>query len=300
MRSMMFALIGVAGLASAASAQTLSSFVLNDGLFRYSETTQTAGAGRTGTGNGSANFGLASGTGSTVTNDYLFQNWWWYRSAGDTREFALSNQASGIQLSPNSAFVRYAEPIGGSATANGTLNFDFTYTLNQISPTQAAVTINWSITNNSNAAQPVNFFAYTDSDMSFTSFSDDNGTYTPGAGVNTYRNDNSLTDTARFFTLSADLRLNDEWRIGPFSTSATNTLSPLALLGANTGIDTMGNVDTAAGPADNSAALQWNLTIDAGQSIGGRVTKGYNYVIPAPGTAALLGLGGLLAARRRR
>lgn len=300
MRLTVLALVGAAGLTTAASAQTIGSFVLNDGLYRYSETTQTAGSGRTGTGNGSANFGLASGGGATVTNDYLFQNWWWYRSAGDTREFALSNQTFGSQLGANSAFLRYVEPIGGSGTANGTLTFEFTYTLNQISADQAAVTINWSVTNNTQTTQPVSFFAYADSDMAFTSFSDDNGTYSPGVGVNTYRNDNSLTDTARFFTLSADLRLNDEWRIGPFSTSATNTLSPLALLGANSAVDNMGNVDTAAGPADNSAAMQWNLSLPAGESLGGRLTKGYNYVIPAPGAAALLGLGGLIVGRRRR
>lgn len=299
MKLAVLAFVGAAGLASVAGAQTIGSFVLNDGLFRYSETTQTGGSGRTGTGNGSANFGLASGTGSTVTNDYLFQNWWWYRSAGDTREFALSNQAQGLQLSPNSAYLRYDEPIGGSST-NGTLSFDFTYTLNQISATQAAVTINWNITNNSNVEQTMSFFAYTDSDMAFSSFSDDNGSYIPGAGINTYRNDNSVTDTSLFYTMSADLRLNDQWRIGPYSTSASNTASPLALLAANTAIDNLGNVDTAAGAADNSAAMQWNLVIPAGGSLGGRVTKGYNYVVPAPGTAALLGLGGLLAARRRR
>lgn len=300
MRKSLLAVVAVAGLASAASAQTISSFVLNDGAYRYSETTQTLGSGRTGTGNGSANFGLASGTGSTVTADYLFQNWWWYRSAGDTREYALSNQSFGAQLGANSAFLRYVEPIGGSGTANGSLTFEFTYTLNQLSPDQAAVTINWSITNNTQTTQPVSFFAYADSDMSFTSISDDNGAYLPGSGVNTYRNDNSLTDTARFFTMSADLRLNDEWRVGPWSTSATNTTSPLALLGANTTVNNMGNVDTAAGPADNSAAFQWNLSIPAGESLGGRVTKGYNYVIPAPGAMALLGLGGLIAGRRRR
>jgi hypothetical protein len=203
---------------------------------------------------------------------------------------------SHFQAGSNTIFTRYVEPIGNSATANGTLTFDLTYTLNQITPTSAALTINWSITNNTTAVQPVQFFSYADSDMSFTSFSDDNGSYIPGSGVNTYRNDNSTTDTARFFTMSADLRVNDLWNIGPFS----GTSSPRTLL-SNTAVNDLTNIDSAAGPADNAAAFQWqNLQIEAGGTIGGRVTLGYNYVIPAPGAAALLGLGALAAGRRRR
>jgi hypothetical protein len=296
-------LIAFAGLAAAqsiAGAQTLSSFRLNDGLFRYAESNLTATGNRTGTGAGDANFGFigtnTAATSTSVASDYLFQNWWWYRSAGDTREFALSNQVSGqTNLAGNSATLRYNEPIGGS-TSNR-LVFELTYTLNQISPTQAAVTINWSILNQSNTEQPVSFFAYADSDMSFTSFSDDNGTYIPGAGINTYRNDNSLTDTARFFTMSADLRTNDRWQIGAFS--GTDITSPRAAL-TNATVSNLTNSDTIAAAGDNAGALQWDLIIPAGQSLGGRVTKGYNYVIPSPGALALVGLGGLVAARRRR
>lgn len=301
------ALIAFAGLAAAqsiASAQTLSTLRLQDGLFRYAETTITGSLNRTGTGAGSANFGLigtnTATTSTTVVNDVLFQNWWWYRSAGDTREFALSNQVSGqLNLAGNSATLRYDEPIGGSATNR--LVFELTYTLNQISPTQAAVTINWSILNNSTSDQPVSFFAYADSDLG-TGFpggsaSDDNGTYVPGSGFNTYRNDNSVTDTTNFFTMSADLRVNNGWQIGAFS--GADAVSPRGAL-TNAAVSNLANADTIAGAGDNAGAFQWDLTIPAGQSIGGRVTKGYNYVIPSPGALALVGLGGLVAARRRR
>lgn len=296
------ALIAFAGLAAAqsiASAQTLSTIRLQDGLFRYAETGITAASNRTGTGAGSANFGFigtnTASTSTSVVSDVLFQNWWWYRSAGDTREFALSNQTFGQQnLAGNSATVRYNEPIGGSTSDR--LIFEITYTLNQISPTQAAVTINWNIFNQSNVDQPVSFFAYADSDVG-TSATDDNGTYVPGTGINTYRNDNSLTDAANFFTMSADLRTNDRWQIGAFS--GTDLTSPRVALG-NTAVTNLSNSDTIGAAGDNAGALQWDLTIPAGQSLGGRVTKGYNYVIPSPGALALVGLGGLVAARRRR
>jgi hypothetical protein len=297
------ALVMVAGLAtaSAASAQTISSFTLNDGAgtsgFRYHENTITGASARTGTGGGSANFGFqnATATSTAVNSDYLFQNWWWYRSANDTREFGMSNQTFGTQLGANSAFLRYVEPIGNNATANGTLTFEFTYTLNQISATQAAVTINWSIINNTQTEQPVSFFGYTDSDIG--SFSANSGNYIVGTGVNTLRNDVTTTNNTQFFTMSADLTLNDEWRIAPFST--TGTTAPLARLG-NTTVENMGNVDVSPGAADFTGALQYNLIIPANGTVGGRVTKGYNYVVPAPGAMALLGMGGLLAARRRR
>lgn len=288
MRKSLLAVVAVAGLASAASAQ-LSSFTLNDGNFRYIERAITGSTNRTGTGGGSADFGLASGA-TSVTGDYLFQNWWWYRSAGDNREFALSNQTSGIQISPNTVAVIYDEPIAGASTAPG-LRFSLTYTLNQISATQAAVTINWNIENRTQETQAVSFFSYSDSDIGSSS-SDDSGSYIPGGGLNYHRNDNSTTDSASFFTVAADLRLNDAWQAGNgFSTTRFGL--------GDADVDNLANT-VSPFVGDWAGALQWNLSIPAGESLGGRVTKGYNYVIPAPGAAALLGLGGLIAGRRRR
>lgn len=298
------ALIAFAGLAAAqsiASAQTLSNLRLQDGLFRYSEANISGSLNRTGTGGGNAaNFGFigtnTAATSTSVASDVLFQNWWWYRSAGDTREFALTNQTFGqTNLAGNSATLRYNEPIGGSTTNR--LIFELTYTLNQISATQAAVTINWSILNQSAIDQPLSFFAYADSDVGTDAGSNDNGTYVPGAGINTYRNDNSLTDTANFFTMSADLRTNDRWQIGAFS--GADAVSPRGAL-TNATVSNLSNADTIGAAGDNAGALQWDLVIPAGGSLGGRVTKGYNYVVPTPGVLALAGIGGLVAARRRR
>lgn len=287
MRSMMLGVVAAAGLTSAASAQ-LTSFVLNDGLFRYSEGTITGASTRTGAGGGTANFGFASGGGNLVTGDYLFQNWWWYRGGQDTREYGLSNQVQGIQLNPASAFVRYLEPGVDGGAAN--LQFDLTYTLNQISPTQAAVTINWNITNLATFPQNVSFFSYTDADVG-TSLSDDFANYVSGPGLNYMRVDATNADPSQFFTVGADLSLNDAWQMAAFTSTR---------LGLSDALVT--NLPNSASPftGDFTGALQWDLVLAAGESIGGRVTKGYNYVVPAPGALALLGLGGLAAARRRR
>lgn len=292
------ALIGLAGLAlaSTAEAQTLSQFALRDGGFKYAESGITGASIRTGTGGGTANFGLtgtntAAGNTTVIsTTDYLFQNWWWYRSAGDTREFALSNQTAGIQLTGNSAFLRYVEPIGGSGTANGTLTFELTYTLNQISPTQAAVTINWNITNNSQTSQPVSFFGYGDSDIGTAT--GNAAQYLSASGVNYFYNQESTTLNSRFFTMGADLRTNDAWQMGDgFATGRFGLTNA-----------TVTNLSNTINPftGDFAGGFQWDLVIPAGESLGGRLTKGYNYVVPTPGAMALLGLGGLIAGRRRR
>jgi hypothetical protein len=280
------AFAGVAAAAAVSEAQTLTTMILNDGAFRYAEGGITATSNRTGTGAGSANFGLANtiATASTVTSDYLFQNWWWYRSAGDTREFALSNQTFGTALGANSAFLRYVEPIGGSTT-NGTLTFEFTYTLNQITPTSAAVTINWSVVNNSQSEQRVSFFSYTDYDV--ISAGDDVYSRTLGTGVDVIRADLSTTNNTQFASVGADLRLPNAWQIGPFS----GTGSPRTALGGNTAIDNLNNAINGTNPGDLAGAFQWELVIAPGGTVGGRVTKGYNYVIPAPGALALMGLG---------
>jgi len=296
------ALMSFAGLALTTAAQAqVNSFVLNDGAFRFAAGTTNGGAvARTGTGAGfAANFGLigtnTAVASSVVTADYLWQSAFWYRSAGDTREFALSNMTFSTALGGNGIFTRYVEPIGGNATANGTLTFELTYTLNQITSSSAALTINWSITNNTNASQRTSFFSYADSDIG--SAGNDSGTYTAGSGVNFYRNDDVVPPgNGSFFTMGADLRVNDLWNIGPFG----GATSPLTFL-TNTAVNNLTNVDTAAGAADNVGAFQWqDIDIAAGGTIGGRLTLGYNYVIPAPGAAAVLGLGMLAAGRRRR
>lgn len=290
------ALLSFAGLAvaSVAQAQTISVIRLNDGLFRYAESGLTSTFNRTGTGGGTGNtFGFigtnTASTSTSVASNYMFQNWWWYRSAGDTREFALSNQTLGaISAFGNSADIRYNEPIGGSTVDR--LQFDFTYTLTQISPTQAAVTINWSITNLSQTEQSVAFFAYADADVLGSGGND--ATYTQTGIANYFRVNASTSNSTQFFSMAADQRLNDRWQITPFSTLRTNL--------SNTLVNNLANTDASTGAGDFTGAFQWDLVIGAGQQVGGRVTKGYNVLVPTPGAAALLGLGALAVARRRR
>jgi hypothetical protein len=296
------ALVAFAGLAFGASAvqAQVNSFILNDGLFRYSmDTTNGGAAARTGVGGGiSSNFGLIGGNTSAgsanVDADYLYQNWFWYRTAGDNREYALSNMTFSVGIGGSSIYTRYVEPIAGGVGPNEALTFDLTYTLNQISATQAAVTINWSITNNAFSTQTVSFFSYADSDVP-PSLSNNSSSYVATTGLNYYRNDETAAANGGFFTMGADLNLNNLWQIGPWLSAG----SPRADLTNGVVNDLTNTNNTPLG--DNAGALQWqNLVLAPGGNVGGRITLGYNYVVPAPGAAALLGLGALAMGRRRR
>jgi hypothetical protein len=196
--------------------------------------------------------------------------------------------------SGTSISTRFVEPIAGGVGPNESLTFDLNYTLNQISSTQAAVTINWSITNNTFISQTVSFFSYADSDVPPLP-SNNASSYVASSGSNIYRNDETSAATGGFFTMASDINLNNRWQVGPLS-GAGSPRDDLTDLAVN---DLTNTNNTPVG--DNAGALQWQgLTIPSGGSVGGRITLGYNYVVPAPGAAALLGLGALAMGRRRR
>lgn len=63
-------------------------------------------------------------------------------------------------------------------------------------------------------------------------------------------------------------------------------------------ITTLNNNGGPVGPGDVCWAFQWDLTINPGQTV--LISKDKQLNIPAPGSIAVLALGGLVAGRRRR
>jgi len=83
----------------------------------------------------------------------------------------------------------------------------------------------------------------------------------------------------------------------PGGTDFASFISPLAAGPFGTNIANGSQPLTAIGVPVTSMSAQWNFTLSANDSAGG--TSAFN-IVPAPGAMALLGLGGLVAARRRR
>lgn len=77
---------------------------------------------------------------------------------------------------------------------------------------------------------------------------------------------------------------------------AGNAAALLALL-TNGSVDNMDNTGSPAGPGDVAWIYQWNFNIPLGGSV---IISKDKSVVPTPGAIALMGLGGLIAGRRRR
>lgn len=75
-----------------------------------------------------------------------------------------------------------------------------------------------------------------------------------------------------------------------------------AALAAPFGSDSGGGMipNTVLGAAATSMSAQWSFSLTGGDQVGVTSTFTSSSIIPAPASAALLGLGGLLASRRRR
>jgi hypothetical protein len=275
-------IFAASALVGVASAQ-LSSFTLNHGGWTYRETNLTGSP--TGTDNGLADFVNPFGV------DNMFQNWWWFGSPANGREFALSNQVSGTTTA-NSARLVYLEDAGPNAP--DALLFDLEYTLTALpGGSTAVVQIGWKVHNLSNAEQTVRFFSYTDFDLNDTSGDD--------SGVFIAPNQFDLTDSNPLVRggLVASNSGQAGWEQGFFS-GLRDKLTDADL-------DALANATSPLGPGDLTNGFMWEFTLGPnGASNGsdqfvGSLIKYVNNPVPEPASIAVMTVAlGALAARRRR
>jgi uncharacterized Zn-binding protein involved in type VI secretion len=191
---------------------------------------------RTTTSGGLGDYKSLSGTG---VPDHMFQNWWWYRTDSDTREFALSNLTAFEQPQANTVSLTYAE---------GGLTYEITYTLSDPGDNQAVVVAQLTIANTTSTPITLNLFNYSDFDMD-GSFGGDRAELVRPGYIRVYE-----TNTAHIVTAETPFA----WQISAFS--------DVRDLLTDTDIDDLNNSGSPFGPGDFTGAFQWQYTLNAGAS----------------------------------
>jgi hypothetical protein len=191
---------------------------------------------RTTTSGGLGDYKSLSGTG---VPDHMFQNWWWYRTDSDTREFALSNLTAFDQQQANTVSLTYAE---------GGLTYEITYTLSDSGDNQAVVVAQLTIANTTSTPITLNLFNYSDFDMDGSSGGDRAELVRPDY-MRVYE-----TNTAHIVAAETPFA----WQIGAFP-SVRNLLT-------DTDIDDLNNSGSPFGPGDFTGAFQWRFTLQGGES----------------------------------
>ncbi|HYE01657.1 MAG TPA: hypothetical protein VD963_00335 [Phycisphaerales bacterium] len=197
--------------------------------------------------------------------DQLFKTFWWYRVDGvHTRENAFNNQVGPTVVAGNSATQNFATPEFTAVLNYGVLNVAGTALLTQ------TMTITPLVQGN------LHLFNYADY---FVNGADAND-------VVSLVNPNNLrvTDVHILDHIGA---LSGAYQAGPFN----------SILGQLTNTSVTNLANTVDGtPGDREGGFQWTIAMVPGQPL--VLTSVIS--VPGPGSLALLGLGGLVAARRRR
>lgn len=266
------ALLAGMAIASSAAAQNTGA-ILTDGTATY----RIGGAGMV--------INTAPTTTSSPTMDLLlvgggpdsvFNDWWWFRGVNDTREFAIANATSRTLVGGNG--VVYGYNVAG-------LDGELSYTMTQPVANSARVDQRWVLRNNTSAPIKVDMFHYIDFDL--------NGATSNTASLTTPNNRMLVEHVASGTTA-------DWWGVGAHSYQVTSFATLRGLL-TNTVVNNLNNTGLPFGPGDYTGAYQWTLQVAPGAAVSIISSYGVNTAaIPAPGALALLGLGGLVAARRRR
>jgi hypothetical protein len=298
------AALAIATFAGLANAQTFSitpgGTNSGNGVFAY---TQPAGI------LAATTSGLTAGSGSNYTlststngiSDHAWRFGWFFRFEGSNREYAFPNAASNTAdgITANRTAI-----VGSNLGTESNGGYDYNLTLGttavvaevrsqqrwSISNTGGVVTVDIvnSLVNLSANPVTINLFWIGDVDVQ-SGFGDDVVSISPTAIAFANANASGQTVTATRGNSNAYIVRGAVAGIG-----ATTSFDEMT----NNSIINFDNSNLGPGPTggDVTYGLQWTVTIQPG----GDFSAFTSLIVPTPGAIALLGMGGLLAARRRR
>ncbi len=237
--------------------------------------------------NSTASFDTNSGQISWLVDgiEQIFAQDFFFRRATDSREYRVDD----VNLTLDGIFTSDTNPFSDTShdalaqlysDGNG-LQIETLFTLRggTAGSSNADLAEQITIRNTSNASMSLSFFQFVDFDLG-GDFSDDAGQIVGGNTAQQADNDFSVAETV----------------VTPAPTlfQMSNAVAMSAFLNDNN-ID---NLDgTAAFAGDVGWAFQWDITLAAGEQF---IISKDKSIVPAPGSALLLGAAGLFTARRRR
>lgn len=225
-------------------------------------------------------------------NDSLYQNTWWYRTAGDTREYGFSALTDYMAMGPSSAHLTYEE-AGSDGTGSALLRFELIYTIVGVNDGHGYLRTDWSLTNLTDGSLPVELFNYVDFDVAFDSSNDTALLTSFGPSYGQIKAMDS--DAGKQFSITAAGAGLSAWEIGVWPWTVYSLTD-----------DEISNLSSATspnGPDDMAGAFQYTLNLGGGQTAGGYTVlevSTIGSVVPEPGSilSLLAGMIGLVSMRR--
>jgi hypothetical protein len=228
----------------------------------------------------------------TGIGSQLYQNWWYYRVQGDTREYPFGDylRSTGGSIAStqntylgNTATVKWTETSSTSVT-----RFLATYISNLTHTGTNAATLNqtFRIDNPGTAALNITLFNYADLDVNGQAVSDTDSATGGVAGT-------TITDGPfrMTHTITGSVPAN-AYQVAQFPALINQMV--------DAGAQNLNNSGLPFGPGDYTDAFQWDLSIPAGSfvTVGSLITVA---PVPEPGTLFLAGAAaaGAVAWRRR-
>ncbi|MCU0689544.1 MAG: PEP-CTERM sorting domain-containing protein [Phycisphaerales bacterium] len=297
------AALALATTAGLANAQTFSitpgGANSGNGVFAYTQPSGILAATTAGLTAGSGtNYTLSSTTNGTL--DHAWRFGWFFRLQSANREYAFPNAASGVAdgITANRTAI-----VGSNLGTESSGGYDYNITTGTVAVTsEVRSQQRWSISNTGGVVTvdivnslvnlgttPVTISLFWIGDLDIQAgFGDDTATVSPTAIAFANANASGQTVTATRGNSNAYIVRGAVTGIG--ATTAFDEMTNNSIINFDNT-----NLSSPTG-GDVTYGLQWTVTIEPGSDF----TAFTSLVVPTPGAMALLGMGGLLAARRRR